>query len=457
LRSRVLIPDENFRFSSFKRLGIPSHPNIGPIRTSNLNVYEAIPMKSKKFYHSITPPLAIFIAMLILAGTIVASEPKEKVLHRFGPGNDGAAAYGRVISDAAGNLYGTTAFGGTSGAGIVFELANAEAPAGWTETTLYNFTGGSDGSQPYGGLIFDSAGNLYGTTYRGGTSDAGTVYQLTPPGGQGGTWTETVLYSFAGDADGLGPQSDLNFDHAGNLYGTTNNGGSPGNGIVFQLTPGQGGSWTETVLHRFMTNEGTSPRAAVIFDSKGSLYGTLANDGTFGAGGVFRLKPPATKGGAWTEETLYTFTGGADGFGPLCRLILLRGKLYGTTVIGGGSGVGTVFELSPPASHDGVWTETTLHTFACGSDGCYPWAGLTMDRKGTFYGTTQFGGLPSNGGTVFQLKLQGGIWTEGVVFSFKYSNNQLSAAGLLLDKRDTLYGTTIGSGMDAGMVFKLCP
>jgi uncharacterized repeat protein (TIGR03803 family) len=418
-----------------------------------LNVHEVIPMKSKKFYPSITPPLAIFVAMLILAGTIVASEPKEAVLHHFGTGTDGAAAYGRVIFDAAGNLYGTTAFGGTSGAGIVFELANPEAPAGWTESILYNFSGGSDGSQPYGGLIFDSAGNLYGTTFQGGASNAGTVYELTP--GKGGAWTETVLYSFAGGADGSGPQSDLNFDQAGNLFGTTTGGGSPGNGIVFQLTPGQGGSWTETVLHRFMTNEGTSPRAAVIFDRKGSLYGTLANDGVFGAGAVFRLKP--TNGGAWTEETLYTFTGGTDGFGPLCRLILLRGKLYGTTVIGGGSGVGTVFELSPPANHHGAWTLNVLHTFACGSDGCYPWAGLTMDSKCTFYGTTQFGGLPSNGGTVFALKQEGGIWFEGVVFSFMLSNDQLAAGAVLLGKGGTLYGTTIGSEMHAGAVFKIQP
>jgi uncharacterized repeat protein (TIGR03803 family) len=418
-----------------------------------LNVYEVIPMKSKTFYPSITPPLAIFIAMLILAGTIVASEPKEAVLHHFGTGTDGAAAYGRVIFDAAGNLYGTTAFGGTSGAGIVFELANPEAPAGWTESILYNFSGGSDGSQPYGGLIFDSAGNLYGTTFQGGASNAGTVYELTP--GKGGAWTETVLYSFAGGADGSGPQSDLNFDQAGNLFGTTTGGGSPGNGIVFQLTPGQGGSWTETVLHRFMTNEGTSPRAAVIFDRKGSLYGTLANDGVFGAGAVFRLKP--TNGGAWTEETLYTFTGGTDGFGPLCRLILLRGKLYGTTVIGGGSGVGTVFELSPPANHHGAWTLNVLHTFACGSDGCFPWAGLTMDSNGTFYGTTQFGGLPSNGGTVFALKQVGEIWFEGVLFSFKLSINQLAAGAVLLGKGGTLYGTTIGSEMNAGAVFKIQP
>jgi uncharacterized repeat protein (TIGR03803 family) len=414
-------------------------------------------MKDRNFSHRTTPPFAIFIAILMMAGTTLAAEPKETVLHRFGSGNDGLAAYGRVISDDKGNLYGTTTFGGTSGAGIVLELTNPQAPDGWTETILYNFTGGSDGSQPYGGLIFDSAGNLYGTTYRGGTSNAGTVYQLTPPGRHGGTWTETVLYSFASGSDGEGPQSDLIFDQAGNLYGTTANGGSPGNGIVFQLTPGQGGAWTETVLHSFLTNEGTSPRAAVIFDGKGSLYGTLANDGAFGGGGVFWLKPPAIKGGAWTEKTLYMFTGGTDGFGPLCRLILFKGNLYGTTVVGGGSGVGTVFQLTPPANHHGSWTETVLHTFACGSDGCFPWAGLIMDNKGTFYGTTQFGGLPSNGGTVFELKESGGVWTEGVLFSFRASNNQLSAAGLLLGKRGTLFGTTIGSGMNAGMVFKLRP
>src|ERR1700692_4135003 len=156
---------------------------------------EVIPMKSKKFYPSITPPLAIFIAMLILAGTIVASEPKEAGLHHFCTGTDGGAAYGRVIFDGAGNLYGTTAFGGSSDAGIVFELTNPEAPAGWTESILYNFSGGSDGSQPYSGLIFDSAGNLYGTTYQGGASNAGTVYELSP--GKGGAWSETVIYSFA--------------------------------------------------------------------------------------------------------------------------------------------------------------------------------------------------------------------------------------------------------------------
>jgi uncharacterized repeat protein (TIGR03803 family) len=418
-------------------------------------------MESKKVFHCTTPSLAIFIAVIMLTGTLLATEANETVLHHFGVGSDGQAPYGRVISDASGNLYGTTAFGGTSGLGIVFELSNSGAPAGWTETVLYNFAGSSDGSQPYGGLIFDSAGNLYGTTYRGGTSNAGTVYQLAHPTGQGGAWTETVLYSFAGGNDGMGPQGDLIFDQAGNLYGTTDNGGSPGNGIVFQLTPpvGQGGAWTETILWSFYSIEGTSPRAALTFGKNGWLYGTLANGGRprARAGAVFRLKPPPTKGTQWSEKTLYTFSGGADGYGPLCSLILFKGSLYGTTVKGGTSNGGVIFELTPPASHHGPWVETVLHSFTCGSDGCLPWAGLTMDKKGVFYGTTQYGGLPSNGGTVFQLKRESGTWTESVLFSFNNSNNQLPAAGLLLDESGTLYGTTIGSGMNAGLVFKLLP
>lgn len=415
-------------------------------------------MKSKRLADYTPSPVAIVIVILMFAGTVFASGQKATVLHAFRKGSDdGLAPYGRLISDAAGNLYGTTADGGPSDAGTVFELTKPGGPAGWNETVLYNFTGGSDGLQPFGGLIVDSAGNLYGTTYRGGASDDGTVYQMTPPAQQGGAWTETVLYSFAGGSDGMGPQSDLIFDAAGNLYGTTDNGGSPGNGIVFQLTPGQGGAWTETVLHRFTNDENTSPRAALIFDRKGSLYGTLANDGQFGAGGIFRLKPPSTKDGQWTETTLYTFTGGDDGFGPLCRLVLFRGSLYGTTVKGGTSNRGTVFQLTPPAHHHGAWMETVLHSFSCGSDGCLPWAGLTIDKKGGFYGTTQFGGLPSNGGTVFHLTPDGSAWTESVLYSFTARRDDVSTAGLLLGARGELYGTTIGRRGNAGMVFKLRP
>jgi uncharacterized repeat protein (TIGR03803 family) len=414
-------------------------------------------MKLKK-PRSAATARAMFCGALLLAGTLSAFGANTMVLHRFRQANeDGRAPYGRLISDTAGNLYGTTELGGMSGGGTVFELTKPTGPSGWTETVLYNFTGGADGGQPYGGVIFDSLGNLYGTTNRGGASDAGTVYQLAPPAEQGGSWTETVLYSFAGGTDGQNPEGDLTFDQAGNLYGTTTAGGSPGNGIVFELAPAQGGTWSETVLHSFFHKEGVSPRAAVLFDRHGSLSGTLANGGASGGGAVFRLDPPSTQGGRWTEKSLYRFSGHADGKGPLCTLVLFKGSLYGTTVIGGASKVGTIFQLTPPAHHGVPWTETVLHSFTCVSDGCYPWAGLTMDKKGAFYGTTQYGGLPTNGGTVFQLTQSGGVWTESVLSSFTHAPDQRSAAGVLMGKGGTLYGTTIGEKTRNGLVFKLHP
>ena len=412
-------------------------------------------MKTKKSRCQAIWSLKILFLVVMLAANGLAAAT-QTVVHTFrSGGNDGLGAFGRVISDAAGNLYGTTALGGTAGAGIVFEFTKPQSSGSWTETVLYNFAGGNDGAQPYGGVIFDAAGNLYGTTYQGGPSNAGTVYELSPPSGRGGTWTETVLYSFAGGSDGLGPQGDLIFDASENLYGTTDNGGSPGNGIVFELTPGSGGTWTETVLHRFLTNEGTSPRAAVVFDAKGSLYGTLANDGEFGAGSVFRLKPPATQGGAWTETTIYMFTGGFDGLGPLCTLLLHKGNLYGTTVRGGAYLAGTLFELVPPASHSGPWAESVLYSFGNGSDGYFPWAGLIMDKAGALYGTTQRGGVPSSGGTVFQLKQASGVWAETVLYSFRSADNHIPVASLLLGGKGTLYGTTAGWSGNAGMVFKI--
>ena len=400
-------------------------------------------------------PMTIAIVVLIFASTVSSAQRAEKVLHQFGTG-DGQAPYGRLMSDASGNLYGTTALGGTSAAGTVFELVHTMSGNGWAENVLYNFSGGSDGAQPWGGLISDASGNLYGTTYRGGTADAGTVYELAPPLTQGGAWTQTVLHSFANGSDGFGPQSDLTFDPAGNLYGTTNNGGAPGNGIVFQLTPPtrQGDVWTENVLYRFQNRKGVSPRAAVIFDKRGALYGTLADGGPAHAGAIFRLKPPAIKGGSWTEKTIYTFSG-PDGSGPLCQLLLYKGSLYGTTVIGGANNVGTVFQLTEGG--DGWWAFTELHSFECGSDGCYPWAGLIVDKQGSLYGTTQFGGLPSNGGTVFQLTPSNGFWTENVVYSFIQSTHEFAAAGLLLGSGGSLFGATVGEDRDSGMVFKLLP
>ena len=219
---------------------------------------------------------------------------------------------------------------------MVFELTPA-AGGTWTEKVLYSFSGGTDGDQPAAGLIFDAAGNLYGTTYVGGTSDNGTVFELTPAGG--GTWTERVLYNFNGTGGAI-PQAGLIFDAAGNLYGTTFAGGTYNLGTVFELTPAGGGTWTEQVLHNFGNGtDGGGPWAGLIFDAAGNLYGTTRYGGSYGGGTVFRLN-------AQGETLLYSFSG-ADGANPIAGLVLdAAGNLYGTTYLGGASSQGTAFEIT---------------------------------------------------------------------------------------------------------------
>jgi uncharacterized repeat protein (TIGR03803 family) len=233
----------------------------------------------------------------------------------------------------------------------------------WTENVLYRFQGGSDGYFPLAGLIADSEGALYGTTQNGGSGDNGTVFKLTPPA-KGRSpltqtaWTETVLYRFQSGSDGSLPAAGLIADREGALYGTTQFGGSgcqhlpPGSsgcGTFFKLTPARKQTaWTESVLYRFQGGgDGSYPYAGLIADSEGALYGTTAFSGSLGngAGTVFKLTP-ARNQTAWTESVLYIFQGGSDGSLPLARLIADKeGALYGTTVNGGTAGRGTVFKL----------------------------------------------------------------------------------------------------------------
>jgi len=379
------------------------------------------------------------------------------VLYNFSGGSDGAYPVGALVADKAGNLYGTTSEGGggncSAGCGVVFELTPPATRGGlWSETVLYRFTGGSDGAAPQSNLIFDATGNLYGTTGGGGdASSDGTVFQLTPPSIQGGVWTETVLYRFAGGSDGETPLAGLVFDHAGNLYGTTLFGGITNAGTVFQLTPPvtQGGAWTEMVLHTFgRGNDGLDPQAGLIVDNRGTLYGTTisgtvfkltppawtekvlfnftggGNNGSWpcalisrqgalygltrlggspaNAGTAFQLAPSAG-GGTWTETTLYSFTGGNDGGEPCGALVSDHaGNLYGTSSGNGQNIPGTVFKLTPPAAQGGAWTETTLHKFGGNNDGLSPVAGVIFGKRGALYGTTSGGGS-SAAGTVFAV------------------------------------------------------
>ena len=311
----------------------------------------------------------------------------EKVLHSFYPNGGGNLPSADLILDSAGNLYGTTLLGDNSGPGVVFELIRDNGK--WTEKVL-DIPGDSTAA-----LIFDPSGNLYGTVL-----DA-AAFELIPNHGK---WTEKVLYSFTGKHDGYFLYAPMIFDLAGNLYGTAYYGGAYGYGDVFELIPNNG-KWTEKVLHSFNYNgkDGASPYAGLILDSAGNLYGTTEEGGTGtgcyrGCGTVFKLIPG--KNGAWTRKILHNFNlDGVDGVDPIGGLIFDKnGNLYGTTASGGANGVGTVYELTPG---NGKWTEKVLHAFN-GKDGAGPWAGLVMDKAGHLYGTTAEGGTHMDG-VVFEI------------------------------------------------------
>jgi uncharacterized repeat protein (TIGR03803 family) len=278
-------------------------------------------------------------------GTVFELSPsgsrwKEKVLYSFGgTSNDVSAPLAAVISDTSGNLYGTASFGGTRfSQGGVFELKRSGKK--WKESVIYNFMGASDGGDPMGDLIWDSVGNLYGTTYDGGAgSDKGVVFELTPSGN--GDWTETVLWTFFGSNDGAYPTSGLIFDQAGNLYGTASS--SDAFGTVFEVTPSNGG-WTFNTLHDFENGDGAMPLGGVILDSAGNLYGTTQEGGDHFDGVIFKL---SQSGNTWTETVLHSF-GPTEGNEPSAGLITdSHGVLYGTAGFGGKNGYGDVFTIAP--------------------------------------------------------------------------------------------------------------
>jgi uncharacterized repeat protein (TIGR03803 family) len=323
-------------------------------------------------------------------------------------------------------------------AAACFILSAVDCAAAAPLNSLYVFKGGTDGSAP-SGLVADAAGNLYGTTFNGGTNSAcngcGTVFELSPPAGGQGVWTYTLLYSFAGFGDGNNPAAALAIDASGNLYGTTQYGGGP-------------------------------------------PYTVCA----YGCGTIFRLQPPTSAGGMWTESVLYRFTGGADGGTPFTPVTIgASGKLYGTTYYYGATaasacmqanqpnGCGVVYQLSPPAAGSANWTETVLHSFTNAPDGAYPAAGLIVDPFGNLFGTTAYGGSTGFGyGTVFMLRSPAPgstAWTESVLWKFNYADGYFPFDPLIFGPGG-LYGTTraggdacaitgTGTGTGCGLVFAL--
>jgi uncharacterized repeat protein (TIGR03803 family) len=344
---------------------------------------------------------------------------------------------------------------------LVSLMLTTMATAASKEKVIHAFRGGADGSGPSPNLLADSAGNLYGTTAEGGDQQAGTVFELSPRASGG--WTEHILYSFQGGTDGSTPSSGLIADSAGNLYGETSQGGSQSLGTVYELSPSNSG-WTETVLYSFVdASTGVSPAGGLAFDSKGNLYGTTSQGGVpLGLGTVFQLT--LNQNGNWTERVILGFGRDRDGGLPFAGLVLdAQGNMFGTTLAG--YGAGTVYELTP--QQNGKWKTTVLHRFTGGKDGANPSGNLILDAAGDFYGTAQSGGAGCDFGcgTVFKLTRGATGWKFSVLYRFTGGQDGQQPDGTLaFDLSGNLYGTTAEGGgtgcsfgFGCGTAFELSP
>jgi uncharacterized repeat protein (TIGR03803 family) len=416
---------------------------------------------------------ALFTTFILL--NLAWATPNEISLYDFkGGSSDGSAPVGGLVADRNGNLYGTTGTGGSytdcspfgQTCGVVFELT--PSAGSWTESVLYTFTGGADGGEPLAGLAIDAQGNLYGTTAIGGTFGNGTVFMLSFASG---SWSESVLYSFRGGLDGSYPQAAVTL-HNGSIYGTTYAGGgnsclgaSQGCGTIYQLVQGSNG-WTENVLYRFTNGaDGAFPYASLLLDPAGNLYGATTQGGylsgdcaPYGCGNIFQLQHGSS---GWTLNSLHAFTYDVDGSAPIGGLLAgPHDTLYGTASDGGAGFGGTVFQL---AYARGAWTFSLLYSFS-GPDGSAP-EGTLVGKGKYLFGTTYSGGTGSGCffggpcGTVFMLQAIPSGWKETVLHSFSDNGTDgtYPEAGLILGKA-AVYGTTsAGGSADRGTVFAITP
>lgn len=427
-------------------------------------------------------------AQLCLSLGLSVATAQETVLHSF-DSNTGSVPFTGVTLDKKGNVYGTTASGGnltgncgTNGCGVVYEIVH-NSDGSWSDRTIYEFAGGSaDGAFPDGLLTVDSRGHIFGTTIYGGNGSCdqgeypgcGTVFELVH--NSTGGWTESVLYHFQGGNDAAWPASRLTFDAQGNLYGTTQWGGSTnacvpyeaptGCGTVYELSPNGSGGWTESVIYSFKGGmDGLNPSSGVTFNTaKNILYGVTGGGlpcsqylkGT-DCGTVFKLRRTPT---GWLKSTPYLFKGGTDGFEPLGDLVADEfGNLYGGTYFGGITtvkfGNGTVFELTPSGTVG--WSESVLYRFTGLEDGGYVIGGVVFDTAGNLYGLAFGGGTSSQdngGGTAFKLSPGSSGWSETTLFAFPGGDGgELPYGGATLDSAGNLYGTLAFGGASS----TLCP
>jgi uncharacterized repeat protein (TIGR03803 family) len=409
------------------------------------------------------PHLNRFLALaaILMLATSAYAGSKFKVLRSFHCDPSGCGPTGGLAFDAGGNLYGTTSGGGAADA-TIFRLSPS-SDGRWTYSLLYTLTI-SQGSAVEPSLTLDSARNLYGTSMNGGAYDFGTVFKLSPEQTTTEAWTLTVLHSFDPFVnDGSGPWDKVILDKAGNVYGTTRDGGADGaaGGVVFELTPGSHGDWNEEILYGFPANrDGCCSRAELIFDGAGNLYGTAAGDGgpPCYCGVVFELRHAPT---AWNETVLHRFQG-PDGSKPITGLVFdAKNNLYGTTQEGGANGEGTVFKLTPTAG--GRWKHTILYDFPQFQNGGGPVSTLAFDKAGNLYGTAAGGIETCSGGCGVVYKLapgSNGKWTYSVLHRFTDKKDGAEPNGaVVFDKTGKhLYGTAIfGGSYNQGVVYEITP
>jgi uncharacterized repeat protein (TIGR03803 family) len=403
--------------------------------------------------------LAILLTLSALFVTTASAAP-ESVLHNFTGNSAGAYPFSNLIFDRFGNLYGESN-GDWSFEGNVFELS-PDGNGGWSYTEIYEFVPDGRGAFPDGPLTMDDDGNLYGVTLVGGTNNTGTVYKLTKTDG---AWTITYLHNFGPQlsSDGFNPNGVVYFHGA--LFGTTPFGGKNGSGTVFAVWPNSNGGWSESILHNFAVskNDGQRPSGGLAFDSEGNIYGTTELGGSNQGGTVFQLS--SLSDGSLHEHILHSFSS-RDGYEPGAATPVFdsRGNLYSTTTGGGSAGLGVVFELTPSGDK---WTETILHNFTGGEDGAVP-NGVTFDSHGQLFGTTNLGG--GNGfcwdqneqnvycGAVYKLTpSESGPWKESLLYGFSDgADGGVPAASVVLDSGDNVYGVASRGGpVGLGVAFRI--